>query len=137
MARIRSVKPTFWTDEKVGLLARDVRLTFLGLISAMADDHGRLSGVARIVRGAVYPFDEDISTAEVERHLVEIAAKRLITRYAVNGGQYIHIRNWLRHQKVDKPSPSLIPEPPQTIDDDSPNVRRTLPTERSGRERKG
>jgi hypothetical protein len=132
MARIRSVKPTFWTDEKIGLLPRDVRLTFLGLISAMADDHGRLPGVARLVRGAVYPFDEDISTAEVERHLQKIADGKLITRYAVNGGQYIHIRNWLRHQKVDRPSASLIPEPPTTIDDDSTSARRAFPTERSG-----
>lgn len=138
MARIRSVKPTFWTDEKIGMLARDVRLTFLGLISAMADDHGRLPGVARLVRGAVYPFDEDISTVEVERHLTDLADRHLITRYQVNGAQYIHIRNWLRHQKVEKPSKSLIPEPPRTLPDDSPTVRGTFATERSesGAERK-
>jgi hypothetical protein len=135
MARIRSVKPTFWTDEKIGLLARDVRLTFLGLISAMADDHGRLPGVARLVRGAVYPFDEDISTAEVERHLQDLAARHLIHRYEVNGAQYIHIRNWLRHQRVDKPSPSLIPEPPRFVAEQSSNGSRTFPTERSGTER--
>ena len=137
MARIRSVKPTFWTDEKIGLLARDVRLTFLGLISAMADDHGRLPGVARLVRGAVYPFDEDISTAEVERHLVDLNDRHLIQRYQVNGAQFIHIRNWLRHQKVDKPSPSLIPEPPRSIAEHSSNGRRPFPTERSGAERMG
>lgn len=137
MARIRSVKPTFWTDEKIGLLARDVRLTFLGLISAMADDHGRLPGVARLVRGAVYPFDEDISTVEVERHLADLDERHLIQRYQVNGGQYIHIRNWLRHQKVEKPSPSLIPEPPRTLDDHSGNGRGTFSTERSGAEGMG
>lgn len=139
MARIRSVKPTFWTDEKVGLLPRDVRLTFLGLISAMADDYGRLSGVAKIVRGAVYPFDEDVTTADVESHLVTLASAGLITRYQVNGSQYIHIRSWQKHQRVDKPSPSLLPPPPEAsepeprpITDHSSNDRRTFPTDGTG-----
>lgn len=129
------MKPTFWSDEKVGLLARDARLTFLGLISAMADDHGRLSGAAKIVRGAVYPFDEDVSTRDVEEHIEALANAGLIERYQVNGSSYIHIKNWSRHQRVDKPSPSLLPEPPHTVprvvDEGSQNIRGAFPTEGS------
>jgi hypothetical protein len=36
-ARIRTIKPEFWNDEKLGKLPREVRLTFLGIISSMAD----------------------------------------------------------------------------------------------------
>src|SRR4051812_48325400 len=72
MARIRSVKPEFWTDEKVAELSRDARLTFLGLISALADDDGRMKGNPRVVRGMIYPFDEDVTAADIEAHLEEI-----------------------------------------------------------------
>src|SRR5689334_7471693 len=120
MARIRSLKPTFWTDEKIGLLPRDVRLTFIGLISAMADDEGRMRGNPRIVRGAVYPFDDDMSPAVVEEHLAAIAGSGRIIRYSVNGDDFIAIRHWWTHQKIDKPQPSLLPPPPaDLIGDDS------------------
>lgn len=132
MARIRSIKPTFWSDEKIGVLPREVRMTFLGLISALADDHGRLVGTARIVRGAVYPYDDDISIADVEGHLAQLAAAGRILRYQVNGSEYIAIQNWARHQRVDRPSPSLLPPPPGTIDESSSSDRRTIPTDRKG-----
>lgn len=137
MARIRSIKPTFWSDEKIGLLPRDVRLTFLGLISALADDHGRLVGNARIVKGTIYPYDDDITVADVEAHLTLLVGAGRILRYRVAESDYIAIVNWRRHQRVDKPSPSLLPPPPESFDDGSANVRRALPTERSGAEGKG
>lgn len=140
MARIRSIKPTFWSDEKVGLLPRDVRMTFLGLISALADDHGRLVGNARIVRGAVYPYDDDVTVADIEAHLVTLAGAGRIMRYQVAGSDYIAIANWSRHQRVDKPSPSLLPAPPASFVErstngtgsDSANDPGTLPTDRKG-----
>lgn len=132
MARIRSLKPTFWTDEKIGVLPRDVRLTFIGLISAMADDHGRLVGSARIVRGAVYPYDDDMTVAMIGEHLDVLAAAGRIHRYSVNGDDYIQITNWSRHQRVDKPSPSLLPPPPDSIAERSANDPGTLPTEGKG-----
>ena len=50
MARIRTIKPEFWTDEKLAPLSPICRLTFLGLVS-MADDAGRLN--AKQLRGFV------------------------------------------------------------------------------------
>jgi hypothetical protein len=136
MARIRSIKPTFWTDEKLGLLPRDTRTCFLGLISAMADDHGRCVGNPRIVRGAVFPFDDDITAAHVVPMLEQLAAAGRIVRYQVNGDDYIQITHWTKHQKVDRPAPSLLPPPPEestndrrTLDEPSSNDRRPFPTE--------
>src|SRR5688500_4877941 len=100
MARIRSIKPEFWSDDKIGLLPREVRLTFLGLISAMADDHGRMKGNARVIRGGVYPMDDDVSAATVEEHLARLADAKLIKRYEVNGEPYIQLANWKKHQKI-------------------------------------
>jgi hypothetical protein len=142
MARIRSIKPTFWTDEKVGLLPRAARLTFLGLISAMADDHGRLVANARIIRGAVYPYDDDVTAAEVSEHVEMLIASGRVARYTVNGDDYLFVRHWFQHQRVDKPQKSLLPAPPDEMEDSapvpsavvepSPNVRRPFVPERSG-----
>jgi hypothetical protein len=126
VARIRTIKPSFWTDEKIGCLSRETRLTFLGLISAMADDDGRLKGNARIVRGAVYPFDDDITAAEVETHLSQLADAGRIVRYRIAGDDFIQIANWYRHQKIDRPSRSLFPAPEGEQISDSSNVRRAL-----------
>jgi hypothetical protein len=111
-ARIRTIKPEFWGDEKVSRLQRPVRLTFLGLISAASDDAGRCRGNPRAVRAAVYPLDEDISTEEISAHLDQLAAVGLIKLYSVNSEPYIEIANFTRHQRIQRPSPSQLPPPP-------------------------
>lgn len=112
MARIRSIKPTFWRDEKLTLLSREVRLTFIGIISA-ADDAGRLRGDLRLVKSDIYPLDDDVTKDILDAHLVELAKVGVITRYASAGSDYIAIPNWLKHQAINKPSPSFLPAPPE------------------------
>lgn len=112
MARIRSIKPGFWTDEKLTQLSRDARLTFLGLISAMADDAGRCKGDTRLVKAAVWPLDDDIDTADIRAHLEQLADTGRIVIYWHDRAEYIQIVNWKRHQRIDKPRPSEHPEPP-------------------------
>jgi hypothetical protein len=108
-ARIRTIKPDFWDDDKVASVSRPARLTFLGLISAMSDDEGRCRGNPRVVRAAAYPLDDDVSADEIDSHLEELRKQRLIVRYAINGQQYIQVVNFTRHQRIQKPSPSQIP----------------------------
>ena len=108
-ARIRTIKPDFWDDDKIAALSRPARLTFLGLISAMSDDEGRCRGNPRVVRAAVYPLDDDVTSGEIDSHLDELQKQGLIARYAVNGQQYIQIVNFTRHQRIQKPSPSQVP----------------------------
>ena len=140
MARIRTIKPQFWQDEKIAKLSRDARLTFLGLISALADDEGRLRVDPRLVRGAIYPYDDALRTKAVEKHLDQIEAQGLIVRYTVQGESYAFVRNWVRHQRIDKPQPSRLPEPPasnsqnglRTFNESSENVQRAFSTEGEG-----
>ena len=108
-ARIRTIKPDFWADDRIAALSRPARLTFLGLISAMSDDEGRCRGNPRAVRAAVYPLDDDISIDEITSHLGELHKGGLIARYEVNDQPYIQIANFKRHQRIQKPSPSQVP----------------------------
>lgn len=113
MARIRTIKPTFWADEKIATLPRPIRLTFLGIISAMSDDYGRCRANARLVCAAVYPLDEDVTTAEICVHLDMLAETGLIGLYEVAGEKYLYIINWSKHQKINRPSDSQLPAPPR------------------------
>lgn len=125
MARIRTIKPGFWTDEKLSQLSPLVRLTFLGLISAMADDAGRCKGEVRLVKAAVWPLDDDVSTKAIASHLAQLARAKRIVLYDVEGARYIQIVNWKRHQRIDKPRPSELPAPPDgdgIIPEDSASI---------------
>lgn len=129
MPRIRTVKPSFWTDEKLADLPRDVRLLFLGLISAMADDEGRCKGNPRLVKAAVFPLDDDVTAAQVDEWLALLHAGERIQLYQANGERYVQIVKWGIHQRIDKPHQSQLPPPeestilPRQLQDASPNGR--------------
>lgn len=108
MARIRTIKPEFWSDEKLGPLDPITRLVFLGLVS-LADDAGRLVDSVRQLDGLLFPYTED-SCAESLEILARLSRVR---RYTSESGQrIIEIVGWAQHQKVDKPAKHVLPPPP-------------------------
>ncbi|MDQ6910592.1 MAG: hypothetical protein M3Z84_07405 [Actinomycetota bacterium] len=115
MARIRSMKPELWHSVDFLDLSFLGRLMFLCLIS-QADDAGRMkAGAAHLVQ--VYFGGADV--AEVEAQLEVMHRRGMLVRYVVDGVDCMQLTNFLAHQKIDKPSPSRIPPPPN-----SPRVRR-------------
>lgn len=109
MARIRTIKPTFWEDELVGSMSTRTRLVFVGLFS-LADDAGRLRGNAAWIRSQLFAYDEDTTAAAVEASLRELHNARRIRLYG-NGQRYVEVTNFLKHQRIQKPQPSQIPAP--------------------------
>lgn len=112
MARIRSAKPDFWSDPLMCSLQRDVRFTYKGLWEVCADDHGRFLADARVIKGAVWPMDDDVSLRKIEQWLLLLAEKERIQLYVVHGVRYGFIRKWLDHQRVSHPKDSRHPAPP-------------------------
>jgi hypothetical protein len=108
MGRIRSLKPEFWSDEKIGPLDPLTRLVFVGLLN-IADDAGRLVDSIKAIDGALFPFTNDSS-----RESLDILAKlsRIVRYTAPNGAKLIQISNFLQHQKIDHPSKRVLPPPP-------------------------
>lgn len=117
MARIRSLKPTFWSDTKVAGLKRDERLLLIGLIS-MADDEGRFPATATAIAGHSFPQDE-LPPATVRRWRDAVAKTGIIELYVSDGLEYGHFPNWKKHQRISKPYPSTIPNPPNWIEGQS------------------
>lgn len=113
MARIRSIKPSIWSDQRFVELSLNARLLCLGMISN-ADDDGRLiaSGVSLI--GAVFPHD-DLSPKTVEKWRDEIAETGLVTVYRQGKGTYAAFPKWDRHQVIRKHLASTLPTPPKAL----------------------
>jgi hypothetical protein len=109
MGRIRTIKPEFPQSETVGVLSREARLLFIQLWT-VADDEGRSRAAPRMLASILYPYDDDASNL-IEDWLKELECNNAITRYEVNGSTYLHITNWLKHQRIDRPTPSKLPEP--------------------------
>lgn len=107
MARIRTVKPEFWTDEKIVECSIPARLLFVGLFN-FADDKGCMERSPKRIKMQVFPAD----TIDCEPLIMELITHGLLTEYSVNGSQYLQIPGFLKHQKINRPSNSNIPLPP-------------------------
>lgn len=131
MARIRTIKPEFWTSEQVMECSPITRLMFIGIWN-FADDAGRLPLSTKSIKAQIFPGD-NFSPDEVRRMLDELSTIGLILVYAVDGKEYLQVTGW-HHQKIDRPQPPKYPAP---LLDHSSNDRRTLATEGKGEEGKG
>jgi hypothetical protein len=111
MPRYRTLKPDFWTDEKLSLLDPLTRLVFLGLIS-IADDAGRLIDNVKLIDGQLFPNTDESSRESLET----LARLSRIVRYRVESGQQIiQIVNWQKHQRVEHPSSRVLPGPENAV----------------------
>jgi len=111
MARGRFVSKAISLDEKVDALCDDTcRLLFTWLITHL-DCEGRMYGDAQTVKSTVFPRRKD-SVGKIEKYLKELESRGLISRYFVDGNQYLCMKNFEKHQpglRKDKESPSQIP----------------------------
>lgn len=151
VGRTRSIKPTFPGDEALGRCSRDARLLFACLWATCCDDFGRFRASPAVVRGAVFPFDDDLSNGDVARMLSELESERRIVRYEVDGQAYGAIPSWPKNQRIDNAGRPDFPAPPGDLsagepavfaadDESSPQLAATRgepPLDRIGKERIG
>lgn len=136
MARIRSIKPGLFRSRSVKLLNSDQKLVWIGLWP-VADDEGRLLDETGILVGDLWALS--MSEAKLDRIIDQLDALGRVIRYEVAGQRYIQVTNFLEHQRIDKPTPSVIP--PAPLRDGSGIAPGGLPEgsrlEGKGEERKG
>lgn len=104
MARLRTVKPEFWTDERVGEVSVTARLLFIATWN-FADDHGGLDRSAKQLKAQAFPYDN----IDCEPLVQELLKARLLIEYEVGGKKYLHIKGFRTHQKVEKPGRPRVP----------------------------
>jgi len=128
MARIRTVKPEFWTSDQIVDCSPMARLFFIGLWN-FCDDGGVHPNTERSLKAKIFPGDDDITSARVRGLIDELIQNDLIGIYEADGAEYIHVFGWSKHQRVDRPN-YKHPKPPKDrskYTSRSARARRTLP----------
>ena len=128
MARIRSIKPEFFSSEQIAECSMIARLLFIGMWN-FCDDGGVHRASLKRLKMEIFPADE-ITLQEVERLVGELITQGLLGEFEHENERYWFVTGW-KHQKIERPS-YKYPQP------DSPNVRRMIddqsPPEGKGRE---
>ena len=103
MARNRMVKKEFWTDDKTIELTITERLFFIGMWN-FADDEGLIANKPRQMKAQIIPVD-DMNHGVISEMLMRLHEIGLIQ--FGNDNTLIKIKNWSRHQKINRPTPSV------------------------------
>ena len=119
MARKRMIDPEFWSDEAIGQWSDKAKLFYIGLWN-FSDDAGRFKAHSSLLRSQIFPYDQ---TVDIDALKTELGNK--IQWYAVGGSQYGFVRNFLKHQRIDRPTASHLPAP-ESFDEPSTSPQRDL-----------
>jgi hypothetical protein len=130
MARIRTIKPEFWTNERVMECSPNARLLFIGMWN-FADDLGRLAFAPKTIKAQIFPSD-DIGFDVIRGMIQELSTNGLLLVYEVNGKEYLQIVGW-QHQRIDKPQPGKCPAPVNGYSKNDPGMVATDSTLSKGK----
>ena len=128
MARIRSVKPEFWIDEKLAIsTSRDARLIYIGLWN-LADEHSRVRGSSAYLKGQLFAYDDDLTPSTLGRLIDELEAASAVVRYVADGETYLYLPKLARHQRLEPDKvPSRLPAPPPELVEAEPCADLSAP----------
>lgn len=129
MARIRTIKPEFFTSSDIIELKPIERLVFVSLWCE-ADREGRLKWNPRTLKFRYFPAD-NCDIEDIGKRLIELG---LISIYTVDGKEYAEVCNFHVHQVINnRESDSLLP----SVSDASSTRESGAQAEGKGKEGKG
>jgi len=106
MPRKRMIDPEFWSDEQIAKWSPITRLFYIGLWN-FADDEGRFKAHPALLKSQIFPYEDTFNFLAIKNDLGE-----KIEWYDVGGSQYGYIRNFNKHQYIEKMRNSSLPIPP-------------------------
>jgi hypothetical protein len=107
MARTRSIKPGFFTNERMAELDPLTRIMFIGLWT-IADHRGCIEWRPKRIKIQTMPYDN----LDMEAAADGLQTAGFLHRYEVGGQQYIKIINFEKHQNPHKQERDTIPTIP-------------------------
>ena len=125
MARKRMIDPEFWSDEAIGGWSDKAKLFYIALWN-FSDDKGRFKAHSALLKSQIFPYDGAVDIDALKKEL-----GNKIEWYTVDGAQYGFVRNFLKWQRIDKPTPSKLPLSPSQLVESSTMAQGVLPPNRS------
>jgi hypothetical protein len=132
MARIRTIKPEFWTSEQISECSVSARLLFIGMWN-FCDDEGRCKCSPNELRMRIYPGDE-CSADAVASWIDELVTNDLVTIYEADNQLILQVNKWSKHQLINRKTASKFPS---IFDEGSVRHHGTLTTGREGKGKEG
>jgi hypothetical protein len=117
VARIRSIKPAFWTDEKINRLSNDAALFFIGLWN-FADDYGFFPSTSSALALLMPRY-----RPQVIKHLLRSLEKEGLVRVSSRAG--VGLVNGWEHQLIAKKRASKWKDREIEWDDDAPEPQKS------------
>lgn len=109
MSRQRIIKPDFWPDEDIATVPFGPRLYYIALWN-FSSDEGIFEYSERRLKNQIFPYD-DIDIAEFTFALTQIPGEvRKVIIGIVNNKRYGFLPNFLKHQTINRPTPSPFPK---------------------------
>lgn len=130
MARIRTIKPEIWTDERLTECSVSARLLFIGMLN-FSDDNGNQAYSAKRLKMQIFPAD----VIDTQPLLDELLTQGLIIEYSVSGEKFLHIKGFRTHQVINRPSSTRIPQP--SFITDAVNTHGVVTDGREGKGKEG
>ena len=133
MARIRTIKPEFWTSDQIVNCSTLARLLFIGLWS-FCDDGGVHPASIKRLKMEVFPGDA-IDDDAMGKLIGELVRADLVREFDAGGERFWHVTGWHRHQRIDKPTIrhprppdrlAILPNDHPAFDESSMNARRDV-----------
>lgn len=107
MARIRTIKPAFWEDEKIAKLPMNCRLFYIGTWN-LADDLGVIRANPALLKSSIFPYDENLRVSEVQKWIDALVDARMLIPISYKDESYYVVRTFRSHQKLDPRYPNYI-----------------------------
>jgi len=116
MANRRMIYQDFFEDDYFGMADPLIRLTWIGLITAVADDQGRILDNSSLIKARVFVYDRTVNEAMIDDWLNKLNSDGKILRYQVEGKRLIQIVNWWNYQTPAWANYSKYPSPDGWVD---------------------
>ena len=125
MPRSRMIRPEFWDDEKLSKISRAARLIFIALWN-FSDDYGVVKAHPRWLINHIFPYEDSLSIQKFKGWLKELEKMGCILPFSENGEGFYLIKNFLKHQVINRPSKQRLANPPDSINEHSLSSHGTL-----------
>jgi hypothetical protein len=104
------IDTSLFQNEKFTRMPLGARMLQIGIITH-ADDQGRAKANPSFLRMQIFPDDEDVTNADVQKWLGLMVKNGTVMLYTVDEKQYVQLLNWWKYQSLQYAAPSQFPRP--------------------------
>ena len=130
MARKRMLDPDFFMDAEIGRWSFMARLFYQGLW-VVSDDEGIFDAEPIKLKAQIFPYDKIITPRIIKQLKDRVRGNNenrpKVGYYEEKGKEYGYLFNFSKHQKVQHPTPSKYPKPPDGFSRTFTNFHETSP----------